>query len=108
MKLSPIDASKHSLKQGINNAKQQQLETEGGSDSGSNKLVIDTSRDNSVVSGGIGVSAVDEVDNAAVKKSEPLLITTQPINDKASFSNVIFIYQCNFSKALVLAAHLVV
>ena len=58
-----------------------------GSDNGSNKLVIDTSRDNSVVSGGgIGV-ALDEVDNApsvAVKKSEPLLITTQPINDKAS------------------------
>ena len=74
-------------------AKQQQLETEGGSDSGSNKLVIDTSRDNSVVSGGIGVCAVDEVDNAAVKKSEPLLITTQPINDKASLSNVIFISQ---------------
>ena len=63
---------------------QQQLETEG-SDSGSNKLVIDTSRDNSVVSGGIGIGAVDEVDNVAVKKSEPLLITTQPINDKACF-----------------------
>ena len=64
----------------------QQLEREGtGSDSGSNKLVIDTSRDNSVISGGgIGsVGAADEVDNVAVKKSEPLLITTQPINDKA-------------------------
>ena len=66
----------------------QQLEREGtGSDSGSNKLVIDTSRDNSIVSGGGGtvgsVSAADEVDNVAVKKSEPLLITTQPINDKA-------------------------
>ena len=63
----------------------QQLEREGtGSDSGSNKLVIDTSRDNSVVSGGGTVaSAVDEVDNVALKKSEPLLITTQPINDKA-------------------------
>ena len=56
---------------------------EVGSDGGSNKLVIDTSRDNSVVSGGIG-GTVDEVDNVVIKKSEPLLITTQPINDKAS------------------------
>ena len=68
----------------------QQLEREGtGSDSGSNKLVIDTSRDNSVVSGGgTVVSAADEVDNVAVKKSEPLLITTQPINDKARLMSI--------------------
>ena len=71
---------------------------EVGSDGGSNKLVIDTSRDNSVVSGGIsGVGTVDEVDNVVVKKSEPLLITTQPINDKAR-SCISFV---NFSKSFL-------
>ncbi len=65
-----------------NYAKQQQLleeesTTHSVSSDGNNRLVIDTSRDDgNELDNGSG-------DSSVIQKSEPLLITTQPLNDKS-------------------------